>query len=98
MSELTLPSAWNADGMQDEGCSLDESFAHVLGQHMTGLLTPEEAVTEWGRACDLEARAVYNLSQHYDYPSRVRYEEEARELRDECDTWSLMAHMFSRCV
>eukprot|EP00892_Ulva_mutabilis_P008350 jgi/Ulvmu1/5888/UM026_0009.1 len=96
MAEVSLPSAWIADSIPERNASLNECFAHVLGQVMTGLLSPEEAVAEWARACDQEARHIYNISQDYDYPSRVQYEDEMHELRDECDTWSLIAHMFTR--
>jgi len=96
MAQLSLPSAWDADNIAERKCSLDEVFADVLGQLMTRVISPEEAVTQWGRACDQEARQLYNLSQDYDYPSRGRYEDELQELQDECNTWSLMAHLFSR--
>lgn len=91
-----MPSAWDADKIPGHEISLDESFAQILGQLMTGLLSPEEAVTEWSRACNREATRIYNLSQEFDYPSRALHESEVQELRDERDTWSLMAHMFSR--
>lgn len=96
MAQLSLPSDWDADNIPGHDSSLDECFAQVLGQLMTGLLSPEESVLEWSRACDREARRIHHLSHDFDYSSRARYEEEVQELRDERDTWSLIAHMFSR--
>jgi hypothetical protein len=92
------PQVWESDDLPEHELSIEESFAHVLGQLMHGHLTASEAVAQWRDLCIDHAKRIQNQISELDPSLRECQDEESRELADEASTWSLVAQMYTRCV